>query len=334
MSKRAGLALVLAAAALFLILNRTAYKGFFQDDDLDTLSRTQFIPADTYLTYLVSPRFYTFNFRPAGHFYYFLMHSGFGLDFPKYLVPLHALHLLNIWLLWLLARKLGLGPLASGAAAFLFGFHAVLTDAWWKPMYVFDILTTVFCLGSLLLYLYDRWLLSLIAFWLAYKSKEIAAALPAVLLCYELLLGERRWKRLIPLFAVSVLFGLQAPSHQPEQGADYQLRLSLRAQISTIGFCTSQLFFLPFAAFALVILPFMVRDRRLWFGFAAACLFLAPLLLLPGREFAVYWYLPITGVALMFGAPAESPLPAGGRGFSVALDSVGFCPFPRRAPDG
>ena len=38
MKKRTELALLLAAIALFLILNRAAYKGYFQDDDLDTLS--------------------------------------------------------------------------------------------------------------------------------------------------------------------------------------------------------------------------------------------------------------------------------------------------------
>jgi hypothetical protein len=307
MSKRAGLALVLAASALFLVLNRSAYKGYFQDDDLDTLGWTQFIPASTYFSYLVSPRFATANFRPVGHLYYFVMESGFGLDFSKYLISLHAVHLINIWLLWLLARKLGLGPLAATAGAFFFGFHAVLTDAWWKPMYAFDVLCTAFALASLLLYANNRWILSLMAFWLAYKSKEIAVTLPAVLACYELLTGEKRWKRLIPFFAISVLFGVQALTHQSAQGADYQLRLSPSAQGATIGFYSSQLFFLPYAALALAILLWVVRDRRLWFGFATACLFLAPLLLLPGRLFAVYWYLPLAGVALMLATLADGP---------------------------
>jgi len=38
MSRRAGVALFLTAVALFLLLNHAAYKGYFQDDDLDTLS--------------------------------------------------------------------------------------------------------------------------------------------------------------------------------------------------------------------------------------------------------------------------------------------------------
>ena len=51
-------------------------------------------------------------------------------------------------------------------------------DAYWKPMYVFDLFCTTFCLASILLYAHGRWILSFIAFWLAYKSKELAVMLP------------------------------------------------------------------------------------------------------------------------------------------------------------
>src|SRR5690348_7062647 len=186
----------MAAAVLFLILNRAAYKGFFQADDLDTLGWASLAPVGVFLKGLVSLRFSPTNFRPTGYFYYHAMAATAGFDFPKYLIPLHVAHLLNVWLLWLAARHLDLGPVAASAGAFFFGFHAVLFDAWWKPMFVFDILCTTFCLLTLLLYLTNRWLLSLLAFWLAYKSKELAIALPAVLLCYEMFLGEKRWKRL------------------------------------------------------------------------------------------------------------------------------------------
>lgn len=298
MSKRGGWALFLAAATLFLILNRAAYKGYFQADDLDTLGWARTTPVSAFLVGLVSPRFSPTNFRPTGYFYYRVMSATFGFDFSKYPVPLHALHLLNIWLVWLVVRKLKLGPLAASAGAFFFGFHAVLFDAWWKPMYVFDVLCTTFCLLSLLLYFNDRWLLSLLAFWVAYKSKELAIALPAVLVCYELLLGEKRWKRLIPFFAVSLLFGVPAFFNQPSLDRSYRFQLHLAGLAATISFYSSQLFFVPFAGLALVALAAVIRDRRLWFGLAAMCLFLIPLFLLPTRVFAVYWYLPLTGAAV------------------------------------
>ena len=247
------------------------------------------------------------NFRPVGAFYYRVLGGCFGLDFPKFIVTIHTLHLLNIWLLWLLARRLGLSPLAASAGAFFFGFHVALFDAWWKPMFVFDVLCATFSLLTLLSYAYNRWILSLVLFWLAYKSKELAVMLPAVLGCYELWFGQRQWKRLLPFFAISLLFGLQAvfkPSLS-HAGTPYALMVGPNAQAKTVEFYTSSLFLLPYAGLLLLPLPFFFRDRRLWLGLAATCLLLIPLLLLPGRMFAVYWYVPLIGVAIMLAAIAD-----------------------------
>jgi hypothetical protein len=299
MSKRAGWALTVAAFALFLLLNRAAYKGYFQDDDLDTLGWAGSIPATDFFEYLITPRLSPTNFRPVGAFYYHALETTVGLDFPKYVIVLHGLHFLNIWLVWLLARKLGIGPVAAAAGAFFFGFHAVLIDAWWKPMYVFDVLCATFSLLTVLLYAKDRWILSLISFWLAYKSKELAVMLPAVLACYELWFGQRRWKRLILFFAVSLLFGIQAVLLPVHRGTRYEMQLVPGALATTILFYSSQLFLLPYAGLLLLALPFFIRDRRLWFGLAAMILFMVPLLLLPGRLYAVYWYVPLVGAAVM-----------------------------------
>jgi len=305
MSKRAGWALTIAAIAFFLLLNRAAYKGYFQDDDLDTLGWAGALPASEFLQYLITPRLSPSNFRPVGAFYYHALETSFGLDFPKYVVVLHGLHLLNIWLVWLLARKLGIGPLGAAAGAFFFGFHAVLIDAWWKPMYVFDILCATFSLLTILLYACDRWILSLISFWLAYKSKELAVMLPAVLACYELWFGQRRWKRLIPFFAVSLLFGIQAVMLPVHRGTRYELQLGVGALATTIRFYSSQLFLLPYAGLLLFVLPFFIRDRRLWFGLAAMFMLAIPLLLLPGRLYAVYWYVPLMGAAVLLASLAD-----------------------------
>src|SRR5689334_14627271 len=123
MNRRAGWALLLAAVVLFLILNRAAYKGYFQADDLETLGWASITPVRAFLIALVSPLVSPTNLRPTGYFYYRVMAATAGFDFPKYLIPLHAAHLLNIWLLWLVARKLGAGLAAASAGAFFFGFH-------------------------------------------------------------------------------------------------------------------------------------------------------------------------------------------------------------------
>ncbi|HUJ22293.1 MAG TPA: hypothetical protein VLX58_12255, partial [Bryobacteraceae bacterium] len=278
----------------------------FQDDDLDTLSWARDMPGWVLLDGLLTPRLPLINFRPVGAFYYHVMAVAFGLDFPKYLVPLQALHILNICLLWWLARKLGIGPLAAAAGAFFFGLNAVLFDAWWKPMYVYDVSCATLCLITLVLYTYDHWILSLAAFWLACKSKELAVLLPAVLVCYELWLGKKRWLRLLPFLGIALLFGLQGLILRPRRGTVYELRLGLEAQRTTLSFYASRLLFLPYAGALLLALPFAVRDRRLWFGFALTCLPMIPLLLLPGRLFPVYWYVPLTGVAIMLATIAQS----------------------------
>jgi hypothetical protein len=306
MSKRAGLALTIATATLFLILNRSAYKGYFQDDDFSTLSWARFVPDAVFSIELLSPRLSPKNFRPIGAFYYRWIENRFGLDFPKYLVPLHALHLLNIWLLWLIVRRLGISAPGATAAAFFFGFHAALIDAWWKPMFVFDILCATFSLLTLLLYAHHRWILSFFSFWLAYKSKELAIMLPAVLACYELWFGERRWKQLIPFFAVALLFGLQAALMLPvHQGTPYEMQLGPAAQAQTITYYSSQLFFIPYAGLLVLALPLGVRDRRVWLGVAAMCLLIIPLLLLPERLYAVYLYLPLIGAAIALASLAD-----------------------------
>jgi len=96
------------------------------------------------------------------------------------------------------------------AAAAFFTLSATALDAYWKPMYVFDLLCTTFSLASILLYAWRRRVLSFIAFWLAYKAKELAVMLPAVLVAYEYWFGERRFKVLIPFLLASLSFGIQA----------------------------------------------------------------------------------------------------------------------------
>jgi hypothetical protein len=305
MNKRAGWSLCLAAVALFLVLNRPAYKGYFQSDDFDTMGWARLLPLQDFAKWLITPQMSTANFRPVGAFYYHVMMNSFGLDFPKYLVPLHVLHLLNIWLVWLLIRKLGLGPLAATAGAFFFGFHAALIDAWWKPMFVFDLLCGTFSIAAFVLYAYDRWIMSLVALWLAYKSKELAIMLPVALACYELWFGGKRWKRLAPFFAVSALFGLQALILRPGRG-QYELQLGWGAQSTTLGFYASQLFFTPYAGFLLLAVPLVIHSRQAWLGVVTMCAFIAPLLLLPGRLFAVYWYVPLIGAAILVASLAES----------------------------
>jgi hypothetical protein len=308
MSIRAGAALFVLTAALFLIANRAAYQGYFQDDELDNISWTRYISPAEFAQATLTPRLFTNNFRPVGHFYFREMSLLFGLDFPFYLPLLHLAHLLNVFLVWRIARALGIAPLAASLGTLLFGFHMAAFDVYWKPMYAFDLFCATFCLLAILLYMRRRYVLSFCAFWLAYKSKELAVMLPVVLACYEFwLMKDRKWKRLLPFFAVSLSFGLQAVLLNSNAGTEYAFHFTPAAFWRCLTFYASQLFLLPYAGLALIAAPLLIRDRRLWLGAAILILFFGPLLFLPGRLFAAYCYLPIAGLALMAAAIASKP---------------------------
>jgi|HubBroStandDraft_1064217.scaffolds.fasta_scaffold03602_3 hypothetical protein len=306
MNKWIGLALFLAMALLFSIANRGASKGFFQGDELDTLSWTPQVPLADFAKDLVNPVYNARNFRPVGHLYFRIMSGAFGLDFRHYLLPLHLLHVLNVWLLWMVLRSLGASPFAAGCGALFFAFHMAVFDVYWKPMYAFDLFCAAFCLLSLLFWIKRHWVLSFVAFWLAYKSKELAVMLPAVLACYELWYGKRQWRPLIPFFLVSLSFGLQGIFKNPNRNNGYAFSFTPAAVAGSAKFYAAELFGIPFAGFALLALPAIRRDRRVWLGVAATALFFVPLVFLPGRLFSAYWYVPSIGVAMALSSLADT----------------------------
>jgi hypothetical protein len=299
-------AFFLIVAILFLIANRGAYKGYFQGDSLDSLGWAPRVPVTVFAKLLVSPLYQTNNFRPVGHFYFHVMGRLFGLDFPKYLVPLHLLHLFNVWLLWMLLRRLGASRFAAGLGAFFFAFQMAVLDVYWKPMYVFDLLCATFSLACLLFWVERRWVLAFVAFWLAYKSKELAVMLPAVLACYELWLGKRLWKPLALFFLVSLSFGLQGIFMAAGRSEAYTLDFTLPAIVTSSAFYANALFQIPLAGLAVLALPLLSRDRRVWLGVAATVLLFGPLLFLPHRLLSAYWYVPLIGLSIALSALAGS----------------------------
>ena len=315
MSKRAGLLLFVAFAALFLTVNRDAYRGYFQDDEIDNLSWTPDLTPLEFLEGAATPRLQANNFRPVGHYYFHAVEEIAGLGFPVYVAVLHAFHLLNVWLLWLVARRLGATPFAAAAACLFFGLHMALFDNFWKPMYVFDVLCATFCLLSLWCYASERWVLSFAAFWLAYKSKELAVMLPVVLLAFEIWFGKRRWKPLAPFFLTSLSFGVQGILGNPDRDNDYTFRFTAAALAKTSVFYAERIFLIPYLGFVVPAMAFLARGhmssaRRTWFGLAAMGLFLFPVLFLPGRVFSAYCYLPFAGLAIAITGLTEGASPA------------------------
>jgi hypothetical protein len=241
---------------------------------------------------MISPRLSEYNFRPTGHFFYRVLEAAAGLDYRWWVLGLWILHGANCALLWLLMRQAEVDPLAAVAGLVFFAFHPATFDAYWRSMYVFDVLCATFSLASVLAYIHRRWVLSWLCFWVAFKAKELAIMLPVVLLLWEYTRGERRWMRLLPFAAVSGWFGAQAAFRNAPSG-DYSFRFTWEAVAETGKFYFYQIFRNFGIAAILLLTPFAVRDRRLGFGIASAGAIMLPLLFLPGRIFAVYTYVAL-----------------------------------------
>jgi hypothetical protein len=300
------LVVCLLAAILFYFENRRAYRGYFSEDDLDTLSWATITGGDSFFMSILSPNSSDVNFRPVGDLYYRFIDLTFKRHYPPFVIGAQVFHVVNVMLLFLLLVRLGFSQIAAGAGVLFYAFHAALLEAYWKPMFIFDVLCATFCLVALLLYLWGHWILALAPFWLAYKSKELAVMLPLGLLGYELYLGQRNWKRLVPYFAISLTFGLQALWYNSGVAGNspYVLRLTQQGFLNTAGFYSSCVLFVPYVGLALFLMPLWLRDRRLYFGLFFCAAMFVPLLVLPNRMFAVYWYVPLIGIAIAVAAIA------------------------------
>jgi hypothetical protein len=298
LSRGKGCLLFLAMCIFFLLVNRGAYRGYFHDDDLDTLSWERTVPTSAFGWPILSPYFQINNFRPAAAVNYNIVEKLFGLEFPPYIGLIHGLHLLNIWLVWVLARRFGADTFAASAACLFFGFHMASFDIYWKAAFMFDLECGTFCLLSLLFYTRRRYVLSFVAFWLAYKCKELGVMLPAVFVVYEFWRGDRRWRKLIPFFLVSASFGLQGIFLNHHVDDPYTLRFTLAALSTTSRFYSSYFFLIHHAAFVVVPLAFAFGDARVRFGIVVMLIFMVPFAFLPGRLEPAYCYVPLIGLAV------------------------------------
>ncbi len=302
------LGFALVVVALFLIANHGAYHSFFSADDLDNLSQGRTADLDYYGRMLLSPKFGgDTNFRPMAALYYYVMPRVFQLRFGPYVAVIHALHLLNVLLLWLVARSLGASRVGACAGALLFAFHMGVFSVYWAPMYVFDLLCGTFVLLAFLAYLHQKIFLSVICFWLALKSKEVAILLPLGLAAYEFWLGGKRWKRLIPFFTITAVIGLEALVFNAHRDNDYSLRFTPHALWTTVQFYAPRITLLPLtialiACAALLALPFVTKSRLALMGIITFLAMLAPSLLLPGRLFGAYLYVSLIGLAIAISA--------------------------------
>lgn len=294
-------------AAVFLLINRAAYHGYFQHDDFASLSWCTKGSWTGFLTGALSPEFYPHLFRPLGHLHYHLMEKAAGLNFAAFLAAIQVYHLATAWVLWLVLRRLRFSTLAAAATVVFFTLNMATFRIFWNPAFVFDLGCTLFCLISFLFWMDRRWIVSFVFFFLAYRWKETAIMLPAAMVLYEYFLAEeKRWRYLAPFLLVSAWFGIQGLLNFPSSGqTEYQLSSSGGELWKALSYYASRVFLIPAAGFLLAIAPWFGSDRRLRFGCAAFWVLLCPMLLLPEHLNDAYLYLPMLGVAVAVAALFE-----------------------------
>ena len=273
-------------------------------------------------------------FRPAGLLVYRAVSKIADLNPMPYHATLLFLHAANVALVYRVARRAGsserLGAFASG----LYLLPVALISTFWKFGEIFDVLSTTFFLIAFWAFLAlpdgsRKTVLVALSFVIACRSKEMAITLPAVLLSYDLFMGEGRLRRHAAthatLAAVALVFAARfRPAAAFPANHPYHLDIRPGALIENGGWYLRAFWGAPGpanAAFvvvgvAVLTITLASRDRFLAFSASFAPITLLPVIFLTNHRFSFYWYLPSLGIWLWLGRLAEI---AGGRFRAPAL---------------
>ena len=164
--------------------------------------------------------FYSSNYHPLTTLTYLCEYNWFGLNpLPYHLVNV-ALHVLNTYLAYVLAMRLGGQKITALTVSVLFALHPLHVEsvAWVSERK--DVLYAFFYFASLIYYLrylasgYRKkdYLVTLLLFIASLLSKSAAVTLPLLLVAIDVYKGRaintRAWIEKIPFFLLSILFGI------------------------------------------------------------------------------------------------------------------------------
>jgi hypothetical protein len=307
-------------AAWFLAQSWRGMLVDFTEDDLMNMYFAWILPLPRLIVGNLTP----FNsvYRPVGSAFYRVMFNAAGFHPLPFRIAAYAVMLLNIWLVYRLASAVT-GSIETGAlCALIFSFHKRLFGLFVNGGTIYDILCcTFFCLAFrsyVLARRRDKFPLAFFGWYaLALNSKEMAAALPAILLAYELIYQgvPKTWtwfwdRRAIWIAAAMTLvaFEMKIAKASSFFGVhDYDQVFTVQRYFSTMPPLIAQLFYLRehaigrvamlLAIAAILAIAALAQNRTMLLG--AAILVLAPLPI----NFIVYrgffvMYIPLIGWAL------------------------------------
>jgi len=303
-----------AALALFLaawFLSR-AWRGlfvYFQGDDMMNTYQAWLLPWWKVLAANLTP--FTTVYRPFGSLYYKAAYSVFGFHPLGFRVVTYSFMLLNIALMYRLARLITGSTAVAALTALLGSYHPRLMDLFLNNGTVYDVLACTFVLLALCSYVRAKPVWFLVSFVVALNSKEMAAAVPLILLVYDWV-----WRRKLGSMALWISFAATAIAFKVKTAApsfanvpDYGVHVNLHQFLSTARPLTAELFYLPGGAFntfdtvlvftAIWGIALAFRSKPLLFAAAFATFSPLPVNFITYRGFFVM-YLPLVGWAMYF----------------------------------
>jgi hypothetical protein len=182
-------------AGLFLFFTWRGLFLYFTGDDLMNLYGYWSKPVSSLLKANIF--FWTPYYRPFGGLIYRTLFAIFGFrPLPLYVVYFAAM-LLNIWLAYLVFRRIGGSGEIGAIATLLWAFHGKLDYLYYNAGSMYDVFCFLFFCLALLIYLRARLQDRFLGVWemtgfiaclvCALNSKEMGATLPVIVLVYELL---------------------------------------------------------------------------------------------------------------------------------------------------
>ncbi len=303
----------------------------FDNDDVMNLHFAWSPPLSKFLLGNLVP--FTTFYRPSGAAYYRLCYALFGWRPGAFRGVTYALMLVNLFLVYLLGRKLTRSAEAGVISALLYTFHGHLRQMYMSNGTCYDVLCTSFTLLTLWYYVRvrqagSRWRWPQVAavvalFVAALNAKEMAAVLPGLFLLYEWiyhppsrLRETARWiwrNGRIPAFTLllallafwgkrqpgSVLYAQQLYTPSFTIRRFFQNERGLLSELLyQSSFNTSEVVLFYGALFAVAAIT---RKKPLWFFAWFALLTPLPIIFIPYRGFFVM-YLPMAGIALYLGS--------------------------------
>lgn len=219
---------------------------YFAGDDLMNLYTAWNFPRLHLLVANLTP--FTKVYRPAGAVFYRVLYAIFGLNPVPFRIAFFCLLLLNIALMYWIAKLLSGSTEIGILTALLGAYHHRARDLYFQGATIYDVLCFTFFLPALCVYVNARrdgaplrprsWAIFLVLNVLALNSKEMAATLPVVLIAYELLYHRgspsKKWAMSSAPVWVSLAMTIIVAKVRTGAGtafagnADYAIHVSLR----------------------------------------------------------------------------------------------------------